>query len=236
MQELSNSDKVFAQKSAGEIATSIQITNKLDSKTARIIYEALITKSNGRELLREIARNLIKCLGSGNGFKNKPLYIMHENRCHIFRNRSVITVGRIPENDLVIDNKSVSRLHLVIFIFETDIYVIDFASAFGTKTLKRSSDKECINVIKENQNVLSFSTDEAAILNLADREILTLSPRECIVCLKNLRQVIYSCDHFVACDMCTENIKKTNNQCPLCREQIAFTTTNLSKIMILIHG
>ena len=46
-------------------------------------------------------------------------------------------------------------------------------------------------------------------------------PNECTVCLENsVDCVLYSCGHLCLCFQCAQNVRKSDNLCPICRESI----------------
>jgi len=51
--------------------------------------------------------------------------------------KEIISIGRNPENDLVVDDTSVSRRHLVIINWKNDVWLQDLGSSYGTRLDKR---------------------------------------------------------------------------------------------------
>jgi len=48
------------------------------------------------------------------------------------------------------------------------------------------------------------------------------SGTRCTVCLDNPREIMYQeCGHVCACSDCTARIRRTDNRCPVCRQDIA---------------
>lgn len=152
--------------------------------------------------------------------KSKEITIAYNGELHTFNNNMVITIGRYRGCDIefpVCATYGSSRLHGLLFLLpEINKYiVVDMGSLQGIVTEKRSSEKDCVNSLPKQRNVLVFDFDEIAILRMGNLRV-AVNPKECVVCFERPRGITYDCGHHVVCSVCNESIA----DCPICRKYI----------------
>nr|QBK87178.1 MAG: zinc finger protein [Marseillevirus LCMAC201] len=136
-------------------------------------------------------------------------------------NQSVVVIGRKDGCDVQIKQDFISRVHLLIFIWDQMVLVVDPGSLNGIKSYKRVDQTMPLeNSIPDARKVLKFGRSEAYVLDLSNDCYITASPKECVICFTNPRQIRLNCNHFIMCRECCDKVKQNDNLCPLCRTLI----------------
>ena len=186
----------------------------------------------------QLSKKILSELKDGNNSSEEHKVIFGcNNMIYDLQDRKVILVGRYKGCDISLaseKDKSVSRLHAVIFLFEefNKIFVVDVGSLDGIITTKRSSDAKCINSLPEKRDIIILEYDEQVILNLGNIKLF-INPKECLICYENPRNIKFisikenniskGCDHYVTCQECYQKLHNgpINKQiCPICRAKI----------------
>lgn len=160
--------------------------------------------------------------------KDQPVYpivnttfcVATDNQLYEFdsTNNKYIMVGRKPGCQVLFTHDGTSRMHAMIFPLPelNMILVVDMGSLTGIMTVKRSQqNKQCVNSLANNRNVLIFDWNEVAILKMGSVQV-GINTKECIICMTNPRNVIFGCNHSVACADCSQKL----TDCPICRAHI----------------
>lgn len=195
-------------------------------KNARKQYEQLIVRDDWKEVLTATASLLAKewqdkKSEKTNGEKNKaPFQIGYGHSIKTITNRRVITIGRYNKNDIIVGRQTVSRLHIIIFLLDDKVLVVDLASLLGTKTIARSSGKMLEHSEPQNRKVLEFERRENVILELGGETNIVLSPKVCVVCMVGPRTIKLNCGHYILCLKCYQMKNLYQNKCPQCRTNI----------------
>jgi hypothetical protein len=144
--------------------------------------------------------------------------------------KNVILVGRYDGCDISLaslNERSVSRLHAIIFIFREygKVLLVDVGSLTGIEMCARSTDTPLVSSLPENRNVIVLALDEFASFQMGSVHFV-VNPKDCLCCFSKMRSVRFvcgeingiknGCEHYVLCDDCVLKISK----CPLCREPI----------------
>lgn len=128
--------------------------------------------------------------------------------------KKCITIGTNKNCDIeLLGNLGCSRLHTMLFpLPQLGIFVlIDLGSATGIKTRKRSSQKQLINSLPNQRNVLIFDWNEIVVLDLGN-QIIAINPKTCVICFEKPRNKQFGCGHYSTCNVCSAII----NFCPIC--------------------
>ena len=86
----------------------------------------------------------------------------------------------------------------------------------------RAMNKSTIkNITKETADQLTANSQSSnCVQNNKPNNIYSSDSEECVVCLENKKNVIFSpCGHYYCCDECYNNLP--TKKCPICRTQIA---------------
>jgi len=150
----------------------------------------------------------------------KPFSISFGNKLYEFPiDKRVVLVGRMAGCDVKLPEKSdLSRLHTAIFLIpETStIYLTDIGSLNGI-TMKERSEKShgLRSSVLGARHAIQLKWDEWSVLQLSPFEgVLTINPKECIICMNAPRQVEFgNCGHFATCQACAVKTEA----CPLCK-------------------
>jgi len=143
---------------------------------------------------------------------------------------SVVLVGRRPESHVVLHKSGSSRLHAVIFLFPElgKLLVVDVGSETGVVTQARQHQNLPLqSSLPIDRKTIELEWGESAVLVMGS-EIITVTPRECVVCLDKPRTCKLACQHFATCDDCTDRLP--GNKCPLCRVSVFPVQRNIAAI------
>jgi len=201
--------QVSTQLLSGIISNSIlhnTTLTKTDAEKARVEYSKIIEHSDWKKLLIDMSikiknnLNLETTIGANN-YTIKTQSKMYD------LNSQVITLGggRGYDCDVCINHHSCSRLHAVVFVQKNTVIVIDMGSKHGTITKIRSSGKEKQHSIPKSRKPLVFDRNERFVLRMGKEnegekeEVVevSFSPKLCIVCLDNPRQMLAECGHYI---------------------------------------
>jgi hypothetical protein len=171
----------------------------------------------------------------------KPVIIGYGDKLFEFdpTNKSTIMVGRKDGCDILFSSVSgCSRMHAIIYFIPelNKIVVADMGSLMGIKTIQRSNTNKVVeHSTMINRKLIIFDYDESAILECGE-QIVTISPKECIICMNRQRDCRLACGHFVTCKGCADKIP--HNRCCVCRQAIhtilpAIYALNSSPVVIL---
>ena len=67
--------------------------------------------------------------------------------------------------------------------------------------------------IVNNNNLLKFDEDWRD-------EGYDIDNNKCIICMKNRKQIAYSCGHYINCINCAKKVIDTTAKCPICNKNI----------------
>lgn len=144
----------------------------------------------------------------------------------------VLLVGRIPELcDVVLPDEfwRASRLHCMVFVIDSKLFVVDVGGAYGFRVVSRENEGALQGEVSRmgDRRVVVLNRDEAAKLELSavpcshpdDKSSCDVSPfvlavnaRRCVVCMSRPREICNQvCGHLVTCGDCVLDA------CPLCR-------------------
>eukprot|EP01084_Bolivina_argentea_P255651 430114_1 len=137
-------------------------------------------------------------------------------------NSEIICVGRNPQNDILSNCNTVSRIHCFIFSINDKLIVFDGWSKGGTKTIDIVSNNNAkqniklINSNKKQRNILQYNINDTIHLQLGRDCHIIINPKECLICMDNRRIKKTECGHTVCCNKCFKELKN----CPICRKAI----------------
>lgn len=125
-------------------------------------------------------------------------------------------IGRTGDCDIIIkDTTDISRIQCVIIFTEEKIYVVDWWSILGTKTLHAGPTSELLHSLPKDRRILEFGINETFQLKFSDNIKFIVGRNECGICFNAPSCVRLECDHSL-CDKCANRIDK----CPYCRNTI----------------
>ena len=143
---------------------------------------------------------------------------------YTFSTNDLITVGRIPYTDIILDAVNTSRLHAVIKCFNDKILIMDVGSYAGIILKDRSEDGPLGASERSHRRPFVIGIDETAIFYLG-KETIIINPKECIIMgpnCTNLRNFRGQCGHFICCVKCAEDWQEQSTECPECRQPFFF--------------
>lgn len=167
--------------------------------------------------------------------KYEKIVVGYNNELHEFgTDKKIILIGRMYGCDILFKNNLyISRLCGIIMILSgiRKILVIDVGSSHGIMTYNRSSNKEKQHSLKGERKVLLFDLDESFCLKFGD-VMLSISPKECIICFQRPRSCVLSCGHYICCDECLDKIK----ECSICRANKGEVKKNMIEFKTNIYN
>jgi len=237
--KMSATNRKFLAQLSQALITSSQANNVLsqvDEEATRDYYISVMDSKipfadKKSRILEELGRELIELIPAGDIRNNEITYtlvsnIMTESPVVISTDGSIITCGRLEENDIVVRSGTVSRVQFILFHIGDQILILDSWSANGTEvdqdeTVKSS--KPC------SRRLLRFRDDEQITIILPNwRYRIYINAKSCIVCMDRVRQVRLGCNHAVLCYDCYLNIEENiNRSCPICREPLSFKSLGI---------
>lgn len=132
-------------------------------------------------------------------------------------------VGRFHGCDIkLINNGNIcSRIQFMIYIVGDTVILVDVGTLFNTKIIGRSDkEKELTESTQECRKAIIFKLNETVVIE-AGQYVYTFSPKECIVCMSEPRNIKLECGHTLLCKQCYERILNSDNKkCPSCRKPI----------------
>jgi len=216
MSDSNNVDVNYISQLMTDVIISQRTLTKYETKKIRDEYMILIEKRDWKKLLMDVANKIKDSLKLTDSSKNPIyLYTIQTNNKTYNLNKPIITIGRNDECDVLLFDKTSSRLNCVMFIYSQYIIIIDPGSLYGLKTKSRIK-KEKQHSLPNKRQPLVFDRNERFILEMGD-EVVTFSPKLCVICMNKPREMLSNCGHYIMCQSCFDNIKLNNNNCPICR-------------------
>lgn len=208
----------------------------------RQAYVEMVESGNARAQLVAVARDLRRARdlanpddddGSGHdvddgvtesaracddGIRRWELFAKWNRRRETIDEHQIFTVG-LPGygNDLELPRGS--RMHAIFLPVGHKLFICDVGGKSGFTITERSSRPADAPPPGHDHSrpgarrVLCVDFEETAVLKLGD-SIMTINPKECVVCLDAPRTVQFAeCRHFLCCDACAPELQR----CPICR-------------------
>lgn len=158
----------------------------------------------------------------------------------LFTNKNCVMIGRNNKFcDIVFNNKSISRIHVIIFFTKYNVYIVDPGSAYGItvndklrslpielveefekgETNKRKMVSQSIYVNESKSSVkcnrvMKFPRNAPIKISINGFNVV-VNPKTCIACMTDPRIIKVKCGHVIYCQGCFRS--RYNNLCPLCR-------------------
>lgn len=135
-------------------------------------------------------------------------------------------IGRMPGVHMLIGPAGTQRLSRVCVVLHyfpatNEVVIVDPGSISGYSLLKTGDPEAPLvsSTARARHRFTVLKADVTSVIRLAHRPecLLTVGPRECVVCMDRLRDVLFTtCGHFVACSACAARL----TACPTCRRPI----------------
>ena len=203
-----------------------------DIKDNRNIYEILMTKEGGTQLLeKEIVEPALDKLGLEKS-KSSPVKVrlikMSNMQFTDHEMTDTFTLGRYPINDIVVDDPrgQVSRIHFVVFFANNKIVILDTWSLHGTSTIKNSTQEKVSSTIR-NRKMISFDVGVRFMIRIEgytiifNQDLQSSTAKNCIICCSNPRSMRFECGHSTTCEECTKIIMNGTMTCPICKKRVS---------------
>lgn len=195
-----------------------------EEEAIRRSYLAIIQRSTWRAELLDIAHSIVlttpmeTCEEVPEPEEHWSVSIKYQGQVQTLGSM-IATVGRNPNNDILLNEKSLgsSRLHCVIFALpeKRRLLVADVGSCAGVQLTERSGPEKLSSSLPKRRKPILLQWGETAVLKLAE-ETLVINPKECVICCVETREVRFACGHFVCCRACSKSL---GGNCPICRKQ-----------------
>ena len=152
-----------------------------------------------------------------------PVHVVGEDRSidvQLTEDRSMISIGRFSDMDVVVPSPYVSRFHCALCRTPDPNFIalVDFASLNGSVVeYVDEKDQKKTGVLPEKTGGVQMIPLplQPIRITLCDTQLL-LAPKTCITCLDRPRAFVFSlCKHFVCCKKCVVQLSPL--LCPICR-------------------
>lgn len=221
----------MASEVFSELVTSVSPNDSSKINDSRREYEILINNPDGKQLLeKEIVEPTLRQLGIEKN-ETTPVKIrvinMHNMEHNDYLMSSTFTVGRLPLNDIVINNmlNSISRIHFIVFFANNKVVLMDTWSLNGTSTVNNSTLEE-VKSAPHNRTMISFDIGVRFMIKIENYAIVfnqdmkSQNTKDCLICVENPRSIRFGCGHSCTCEICAKIIIESTNSCPICKQKI----------------
>ena len=207
-----------------------------DENDPRAVYEYIIMSPNAKERLFEIASKAVSMMGrveegagsagsAGGGSAEEGSVsagvgpVIWDGRREV-KIQGVASIGRRTWCDVIFQELSVSRLHVVIIpTGDGYMHLVDVGSLSGVNYYFIGENDSVVHQSIRSCGARSvrLRTDATVLLEIGAKQ-LVLNPKKCIACEDRPRSTMFACGHYCLCHPCSMRVAI----CPLCRTDVEY--------------
>ncbi len=196
-----------------------QVMTLLEENEIRNYYLSLIgdSKLSLQGVIDKISQELAADYGSLMNYSpavvKKTLYYQNQRVVSV-DGKTVVSLGRMKENDIVQNDLNVSRINCLIFIYQNKMAILDSWSLNGTICTNMKTGEE-FETCHGRRRIITFDRYDVIMIKTHGGSII-INPEKCLVCEVNPKQVLLSCGHLEVCHLCYRKIKNSSDSEILC--------------------